>query len=115
MNSGDSRSIVTNYFASGYTAGMRTNFIERVYTSYMLSYYLLVEVDGVIGNELLPANNLSDVSSTSIARINILPSISGNTLKVLRVNAGETDYELATISGGGLTFQQALAISALRL
>lgn len=30
-------------------------------------------------------------------------SYAGNSLKVLRVNAGETDFELATISGGGLT------------
>lgn len=35
------------------------------------------------------------------ARVNLLPSISGNALKVLRVNAGETDYELATVTGGG--------------
>lgn len=115
INRGDTSSMLTNYIERGDTSSMLTNYIERGDTSAMLSNYLLVEVDGVIGNELLPANNLSDVSSTSIARINILPSISGNTLKVLRVNAGETDYELATISGGGLTFQQALAISALRL
>lgn len=30
-------------------------------------------------------------------------SYAGNTLKVVRVNAGETDFELATISGSGLS------------
>lgn len=33
-------------------------------------------------------------------RLALLPSVTGNSLKVLRVNAGETDYELATISTG---------------
>lgn len=46
------------------------------------------------------ANNLSDLASAATARNNILPSKAGNTLKVLRVNAGETDYELTTISAG---------------
>jgi hypothetical protein len=35
------------------------------------------------------------------ARIALLPSMSGNSLKVLRVNAGETDFELATAVGSG--------------
>lgn len=48
---------------------------------------------------LLAANNLSDVTNPQTARNNILPSKTGNTLKVLRVNAGETDYELVTPSG----------------
>lgn len=34
------------------------------------------------------------------ARLALLPSVTGNSLKVLRVNSGETDYELATISTG---------------
>ena len=33
-------------------------------------------------------------------RLALLPSVTGNSLKVLRVNSGETDYELATISTG---------------
>jgi hypothetical protein len=49
---------------------------------------------------LQKSNNLSDVSNASSARNNILPSKSGNSLKILRVNSGETDYELATISSG---------------
>jgi hypothetical protein len=35
------------------------------------------------------------------ARIALLPSMSGGALKVLRVNAGETDFELATATGSG--------------
>lgn len=49
---------------------------------------------------LLAANNLSDVANAQTSRNNILPSKAGNTLKVLRVNAGETDYELAALSSG---------------
>lgn len=40
-------------------------------------------------------------STAQDARTNLLPTKSGNALKVLRVNAGETDYELATAAGGG--------------
>lgn len=46
------------------------------------------------------SNNLSDVADVQTSRNNILPSKTGNALKVLRVNAGETDYELAAASGG---------------
>lgn len=52
------------------------------------------------GGDMLGSNNLSDVVSATTSRNNILPSKTGNALKVLRVNAGETDYELATSSGG---------------
>jgi hypothetical protein len=45
---------------------------------------------------MVKSNNLSDVSNTVTARNNILPSKTGNSLKVLRVNSWETDYELAT-------------------
>lgn len=45
---------------------------------------------------LQKSSNLSDVTSASAARNNILPSKTSNALKVLRVNSGETDYELAT-------------------
>jgi hypothetical protein len=44
------------------------------------------------------ANNLSDVSSTTTARNNILPSKTSNALKILRVNSTATDYELAASS-----------------
>jgi hypothetical protein len=58
------------------------------------------------GGDLVSTNNLSDVANATTARNNILPSKTGNTLKVLRVNAGETDYELATISGGAHTIEE---------
>ena len=46
----------------------------------------------------LDAKQASDAQLTSLAAL----SYSSNSLKVVRVNAGETDFELATISGGGL-------------
>ena len=52
------------------------------------------------GGNMVSTNNLSDVANVVTARNNILPSKTGNTLKYLRVNAGETDYELATVTGG---------------
>lgn len=43
-------------------------------------------------------------ATTQSAAMNaLLPAKTGNALKVLRVNAGETDYELATLTGGGST------------
>jgi hypothetical protein len=53
------------------------------------------------GGDLVSTNNLSDVANAATARNNILPAKTGNSLKVLRVNSGETDYEVATISAGG--------------
>lgn len=44
----------------------------------------------------LDAKQASDVQLTSLAGL----SYSGNALKVVRINAGETDFELATISSG---------------
>ncbi|MEQ1861885.1 MAG: hypothetical protein ABMA13_18355 [Chthoniobacteraceae bacterium] len=35
-------------------------------------------------------------------RTSVLPAMAGQTLKVLRVNAGETDYELATLTPGAM-------------
>lgn len=40
-------------------------------------------------------------STAQNARIALLPSMTGNASKFLRVNAGETDYELATVAGTG--------------
>ena len=42
-------------------------------------------------------------------------SYTGEALKVARVNAGETGLEFATISGGGLTQQQIMAIASLKI
>lgn len=54
------------------------------------------------GTDVAVADGGTGASTAAAARINLLPSVGGNALKVLRVNAGETDYELATISGGSL-------------
>ena len=51
--------------------------------------------------DMVSTNNLSDVANATTARNNLLPSKTGNSLKVLRVNSGETDYEVATVTGGG--------------
>lgn len=49
----------------------------------------------------LPIANGGTGSSTAVgARTNILPSYAANSLKVLRVNAGETDVEWSTTSSG---------------
>lgn len=47
------------------------------------------------------ADGGTGASTAQDARTNLLPSKTGNALKVLRVNAGETDYELAASAGGG--------------
>jgi hypothetical protein len=58
---------------------------------------LATEVTGT-----LPITNGGTGQTTaSAARIALLPSMTGNGGKFLRVNAGATDYELASISGGG--------------
>ena len=51
--------------------------------------------------DLAVADGGTGASTAAGARTNLLPSKTGNALKVLRVNAGETDYELATAAGGG--------------
>lgn len=52
---------------------------------------------GVTG--VLPiANGGTNASTVSQARINLLPSYTGNALRVLRLNSGETDVEWATVS-----------------
>lgn len=47
------------------------------------------------------ADGGTGASTAQDARTNLLPTKTGNALKVLRVNAGETDYELAAAAGGG--------------
>ena len=56
-------------------------------------------VDGVTSaiQTQLDGKQASDAQLTSLAAL----SYAGNTLKVVRVNAGETDFELATLAGGG--------------
>lgn len=67
------------------------------------------ETDGAAAAALASANSYTDgeISTLDAAKQNVdaqLTSISGlsytgNALKVVRVNAGETDFELATVSG----------------
>lgn len=67
-------------------------------------------VDGAIAaasltltTDLAVAQGGTGASTAQDARTNLLPTKTGNALKVLRVNAGETDYELAAASGGPAT------------
>lgn len=53
------------------------------------------------GGDMLAANNLSDVADAQASRLNIMPSVTGNALKFLRINAGETDFEWVALAGGG--------------
>lgn len=53
------------------------------------------------GTDVAVADGGTGASTAAGARVAILPSMSSNSLKVLRVNAGETDYELTTLAGGG--------------
>lgn len=53
------------------------------------------------GGDMLKSDNLSGLSSYAIARTNILGTPTGNALKVVRVNSGGTDYELATLAAMG--------------
>lgn len=56
-------------------------------------YYTEAEV-----NSLLSGKQNSDAQLTDLAGL----SYAGNSLKVIRVNAGETAFELATVSGGSV-------------
>lgn len=40
-------------------------------------------------------------TTAAAARVALLPAMATNALKFLRVNAGETDYEVVTLAGGG--------------
>lgn len=59
----------------------------------------------------LDGKQSTDAQLTSLAAL----SYTGNALKVVRVNAGETDFELATPSGGGgLTAPQIASLISIR-
>jgi len=78
--------------------------IQRVLRSKMSESqtvnYVTTTVTAADATSMKKAQNLSDVASVATARNNILPTKTGGSLKVLRVNAGESDYELATITSG---------------
>lgn len=53
--------------------------------------------------DLAVADGGTGAGTASAARINLLPSYSGNALKVLRLNSGGTDTEWATAASGTVT------------
>jgi hypothetical protein len=53
-----------------------------------------------LGGTLSVAKGGTGGTTAQAGRLALLPSVAANALKVLRVNAGATDYELATISTG---------------
>lgn len=64
------------------------------------------------GDQDLSGKQNADAQLTSIAGL----AYTGNALKVVRVNAGETDFELATVSGGsGLTQSEVLTRVSFRI
>lgn len=66
-----------------------------------------VGLTSMVTGTLPVANGGTGQTSTSAAINALLPSKSSNSLKVLRVNAGETDVEWATVSGGSGDVTQA--------
>ena len=59
---------------------------------------------------LAVARGGTGASTAAGAQVNLLPSYTGNTLKVLRVNAGETAVEWATVGGGGGSYSEGSGI-----
>lgn len=55
----------------------------------------------LIDDDIQISEGGTGASTAQDARTNLLPSKTGNALKVLRVNAGETDFELAAAGGSG--------------
>ena len=64
--------------------------------------------------DLAVADGGTGASTAANARINLLPSYTGNATKVLSVNSGATDVEWATVSGGASLSEVRKAVS-LRL
>lgn len=60
-----------------------------------------IDLTSEVTGTLPLGNGGTGQTTASAARLALLPSITGNGGKFLRVNAGASDYELATISGGG--------------
>ncbi len=65
--------------------------------------FTITESNLVISNmtgTLAIAHGGTGATTAQAARVNLLPSLSGNTLKFLQVNSGETDAQWTTISSG---------------
>jgi hypothetical protein len=58
-------------------------------------------VDWVLGGTLAIANGGTNATTVPAARVNLLPSYSGNAGKALVLNAGGTDVEWVSITGAG--------------
>jgi hypothetical protein len=58
-------------------------------------------VDWVLGGTLAIANGGTNATTVPAARVNLLPSYSGNAGKALVLNAGGTDVEWISITGAG--------------
>jgi hypothetical protein len=87
-------SLNANNIASGTVADARLSSNVSLLGS---TISLTSEVTGT----LAVGNGGTGQTTALAARLALLPTISGNAGKFLRVNAGATDYELASISGGG--------------
>ena len=76
----------------------------------------------VDGSSIVPAtsatlaltNGGTGAATASDARVNLLPSYTGNGSKVLALNSGATDVEWVT-SGGGISLAEARKVTSLRL
>ena len=99
-----SPTFVTSITGSYLTASeiLITDASKNLVSAAVATYPSLTELTYVKGvtsaiQTQLNAKQTSDAQLTSLAGL----SYTGNTLKVIRVNAGETDFELASIAAGG--------------
>lgn len=75
-----------------------TGFVKTA--SGVVNYAALVSLASDVTGLLAVANGGTGAGTAAGARVALLPAMAGQALKVLRVNAGETDYELATDQTG---------------
>lgn len=57
----------------------------------------------------------TNATTAANARVNLLPSYTGNGGKVLAVNTGATDVEWITVSGSGISLATARKVASLRI
>jgi hypothetical protein len=99
--SGNAATVTTNANLTGpvTSVGNATAIANGAITNAMLANAAVANLTGTNSGDNA-ANSSSqpvDAQLTSLAGL----SYAGNTLKVIRVNAGGTDFELATVAGGG--------------